>query len=45
MKTLLCLAFASLLAGCLPVGIRGQNLPLASQPATQVSLARPAITP
>ena len=26
MKKLLCLALALLLAGCLPIGIRGQNL-------------------
>ena len=26
MKKMLCLALALLLAGCLPIGIRGQNL-------------------
>lgn len=28
MRTLTCLALAGLLSGCLPIGIRGQNLPL-----------------
>jgi len=34
MKALICLVLAVLLSGCLPIGIRAQNLPLAGQPAT-----------
>jgi len=36
MKVLLCLAIATMLSGCLPIGIRAQNMPLASQPPAQV---------
>jgi len=39
MKTLLCLWLGMLLSGCLPIGIRGQNLPLAGQPASHVCSA------
>jgi len=39
MKTLLCLCLSALLSGCLPIGIRGQNLPLAGQPASHACTA------
>jgi hypothetical protein len=42
MKVLLCLAVAGMLSGCLPVGIRAQNMPLAGQPSTQVHAAQSA---
>jgi len=32
MKALLCLAVAAMLSGCLPIGIRAQNMPLAGEP-------------
>jgi hypothetical protein len=39
MKTLLCLCLGVLLSGCLPIGIRGQNLLLAGQPAGHLGAA------
>jgi hypothetical protein len=42
MKALLCLGFAAMLSGCLPIGVRGQNLPLAGQPPAQVHAAQRA---
>jgi hypothetical protein len=39
MKILTCLALAVLTSGCLPIGVRAQNLPLAGQPTTHVCAA------
>jgi hypothetical protein len=35
LKTLVCLALALLLTGCIPIGLKSQSLPLTSTPSAQ----------